>query len=929
MKKFLKRLAPLFLLITLNSPFYSLSGYVNDQNYAEYTLENGMQVFVLEDFSSAPVRIEFSVHAGISAQNASNTGFFPLYTRLFKYGTEEESLLENLKSECNADSSRYLISISPSLVPALFEQLARHAFEPAFTDEAIKKEYSALKTEVMQYAMTPAAFINTSIDSRVYADAPWKQDSGVYPQLFANYTPAQTRAILTRIGKFWYTPQNSAIFVSGSISKETVLALAEKYFGAWQPAPISGRLESVKAGGKAHKFVMYDSQFSDELTQIVIQYTSLDMNQSNLAAATFNSDYSSLKKALCGEHLLNIRGPEYINVSAVHKNGSSRLIYQTLLEQNRKSAVEQAEGFISFISRSGEITRNDEFGAAKYYMNESFSTVTDSSSNFMAFLSDLWSIDSLTPEQDVKHLLLAQKLMDRPEITGALNIEEIKNSLSSEVPFIFVLVNTKTFNKYKQDFKRLGYEEITTKNGSWYTQKLFRNAAAEINNENQEKFDQATTIKNNIDLFDSLNRNSVSSFELSNNIPVTVKTNRVTSSVCILVSIDGGKLSDKNKPGFENVMVNALSSNIQKEIDRYRMQQMIHGFPEILAETSYSQSFITVECAKEDVALCIRSIADALIYSDITPAEADSCVYSVQTQKRLSNASPVNQLYFRAIKYFYDSPFIRNIYDSDKDILQKTSYTDILAAYPGLLDANLYSVVITGNTDVDSVRYVLEESMGILAAQKNQTKAKEQVPEPDFPAKPRKISLKIRHLFYTDVKAEDAGPMPAVLIPTKNFEDPVQFWFKSPSPEEKDYVLFEALLFRLKEKFESSGVDLKIFSPSKEFHCGAISFLSVEHTSFIEELYGKTIVEYSEKFTSESLMELEQTRNAWFLNKLTETETNRGTAKMISLEKDSGQKYYDCYKTLLEATSQDFNRVLSERFLQDPLLKLYSTDAKK
>lgn len=929
MKKFLSRLMPFFLFSALCSKLIASPGFFNDQNYAEYTLENGMQVFVLEDFSSAPVKVEFSVHAGISAQNASNTGFFPLYTRLFKYGTEEESLLENLKSECNADSSRYQISISPSLVPELFEQLARHAFEPAFTDEAIKKEFSALKTEVMQYAVTPAAFINTSIDSRVFAGAPWKQNSGVYPQLFANYTPAQTRAILTRIGKFWYTPQNSAIFVSGSISKETVLALAEKYFGAWQPAPISGRLESIKAGGKAHKFVMYDSQFSDELTQIVIQYTSLNLNQCNLAAATFNSDYSSLKKTLCNEHLLNIRGPEYINVSAAHKNGNSRLIYQTLLEQNRKSAVEQAEGFISFISRSGDISRDEEFLAAKHYLTQSFSTVTESSSIFMNYLSDLWSMDCLTLDREEDQLLLAQKLMDRPGQINSLNIEEIRKSLNEEVPFIFVLVNTKTFNKYKQDFKRLGYEEITTRNGSWYTQKLFKNATTEINNEKKADFDQSATIKNNIEMFDSLNRSSSNSFELSNGIPVTVKTNRVTSSVVILVSIDGGKLCDKNKPGFENVMVNALSSNIQKEIDSYRLQQMIHGSPEILAETAYSQSFITVECSKEDVALCIRSIADALIYSDITPAEADSCVYSVQTQKRLANASPVNQLYFRAMKNFYDSPFIRNIFDSDKDILQKTSYTDILAAYPRLLDANLYSVVIAGNTDVDSVRYVLEESLGILTKQENQIKQKETVPEPDFPTKPRKISLKIRHLFYTDVKAEDAGPMPAVLIPTKNFEDPVQFWFKSPDPDSKDYVIFEALLYRVKEKLDSRGVDTKLFAPTREFHCSAISFLSVEHTSFVEELYGKTIAEYSEKLTANSPLEIQQTKNAWIMNKLSETESNRGTAKMISLEKDSEQKYYDLYKTLLEATNEDFARVLSERFLKDPLLKLYSTDAKK
>ena len=53
------------------------------QKFKEYTLENSMKVFVLEDFSNAPVRIELAVHAGFSAQTPKTAGFFPLYTNLF------------------------------------------------------------------------------------------------------------------------------------------------------------------------------------------------------------------------------------------------------------------------------------------------------------------------------------------------------------------------------------------------------------------------------------------------------------------------------------------------------------------------------------------------------------------------------------------------------------------------------------------------------------------------------------------------------------------------------------------------------------------------------------------------------------------------------------------------------------------------------
>ena len=910
---------------------FAESAFLNEQNYAEYTLENGMQLFVLEDFSSAPVRIEFSVHAGISAQNASNTGFFPLYARLFKYGAEDNSLLQELTSECNADSARYTISVSEKLVPSVLEILSRRAFAPVFTEKDILREYSALKTEIMQYAPTPAAFINTSIDSRIFSDAPWKLDSGIYPQIFAKSTPAQIRAVLSKIGKSWYTPQNSALFVNGPVKKEEIYTLAEKYFGSYKPAAVFELPEAVKASGKTRKFVMHDLQFSDEMTQIVIEYTNLTLPQSTIAATTLNSDFSTLKKSLCAEHILNIRGPEYINVSSTQQNGCSRLIFQTLLEQNRRSPVEQAEYFIEMIKKSPEITSPAEFKAAKKLLAENFRVVTANSTNFMDSLSGLWAIDALLPKNDEKEILLAQKLLAEPQKIKMQNQDALKNSFENEIPFIFVLVNSKNFNRYKNDYKRLGYEEINSKNGSWYTQELYKNALKEISSEKNAQNNQNVENENTKNLFLEENRAAIKTFELSNGIPITVKTNRLTGNAAILVSIDGGNLADKNAPGFQNVMANALAFNIQKEIEKYKTQQMISGFPKVHAETTFSKSRISVECAKEDISLCIRSISDALIYGEITPAEADSHVYSVQTQKRLSSASPVNQMTFRAMKYFYDSPFIRNIFDTEKDILQKTLYNDILAAYPKFLDASLYSIVIAGNTDADALRYVMEESLGILVPQteRNAASRKESVSAPDFPAKTRKINLKIRHLFYTDIKAEDAGPMPAVLVPTKNFADPVQYWFKTPESNSADAVVFDALLFRLAEKLKDYGTDTKIFAPTKEFRCAGIIFQNVEHTNYIEETYKKTLSDFAQKLADSESFETGQTKNAWILNKLSETITNLGTAKILSLSNADEKNYLDEYEILLNSSKQDFLRVLNEYFLPEPLLQIFSTDSKK
>lgn len=923
----------LAIFLAFSAFLYAESNFLNEYNYAEYTLENGMQIFVLEDFSSAPVQVEFSVHAGISAQNPATTGFFPLYTRLFKYGAEKNSFLQNLTSECSADSSNYRISVSQELVPSTFEILARCAFSPFFAEKDILREYSALKNEIMQYAPTPAAFINTAIDSRIFSETPWKLDSGIYPQIFTKSTAAEIRSILSRIGKFWYTPQNSAIFVSGPVKKEEIYALAEKTFGSYKPAASFALPEKVTATGKTRKFIMHDLQFSEDMTQIVIEYTGLNFNQASLAAVAYNADSSTLKKSLCAEHILNIRGPEYINVSSTRHNGCARLIFQTLLEQNLRSPVEQAETFIEAIKKSPETTDSSEYQAARKILHDNFRESTANSTNFINSLAYFWAIDPLLSGNDEKEILLAQKLLSQPEKITSTDENSLKTSFENETPFIFVLVNTKNFKKYKSDYKRLGYEEINSKNGSWFTQELYKNALKEISAEKKEIEQQKAESESARNIFLEENRNSLKTIELSNGIPVTVKTNRMTNGVSILVSIDGGSLADKNRPGFQNVMANAIASNIRKEIIKYKTQQIISGNPAVYAETSFSDSKIIVECAKEDISLCIRSISDALIFGEISPAEADSYVYSAQTQKRLSGASPLNQMTFRAVKYFYDSNFIRNIFDTEKEILQKTSYNDILAEYPKFLDASLYSIVIAGNTDSEAVRYILEESLGILAAQttRNDSRRKESVPKPDFPAKTRKINLKIRHLFYTDVKAEDAGPMPAVLVPTKNFADPVQYWFKAPEADSEEAVIFDALILRLSENLNNAGAETKIFLPAKDFRCGGITFLNVENTNYIEETYKKTLSEFVKKLedSEPSVFEAEQTKNAWILSRLSGSKTNTGTARIISSSKTDEKNYLDEYEILERAGSKDFLRALNEYFPPEPLLQIFSSDSKK
>lgn len=916
----------IFILLTILiviPALYSEPTLYGNSNYEQYTLENGLELFVMEDFSSAPVRIEYSVRAGISSQTQTNTGFFPLYTKLFKYGYSEKQL-SKMTATCNADSSRYIITVSPSKVKETMEILSAHAFSPVFSDKIIEKELSAFKTEVMQYAYTPAAFINSSIDARVFSSAPWKQDSGIYPSLFANVTSSQTRTILNYISKNWYTPQNSAIFISGSIKKEAALKIAEETFGKFPRAPNSETTSNVSAGNKIRKFVIYDNEFSEDFAQIIVQYTSLSMNQCELAAAAFNSDYSSIKKNLIDSTNLNIRAPEYINFSAAHKNGNSRLIIQSLLEKNKISPLEQTKLFISIINKASLMTEDAEFVSARKYLSKNFSSITSSSTSFMDYLSQYWAIDHLLEN---KNQTLMQKIISQPSEIISEDIEALRTVMNNENPYIFVLVNTKTYNKF---FKNSEFEVINRKNGSWYTQKLKDNVVVSLPEINSFQKNMNYESSEFLEKFISEGKTSISSTKLNNEINVTFKKNSNSSNATVLIKIDGGKLAYSGKPGFETVMTNAISSNIQKELNNYALANLLDGYPSVQSETKNSCSLITIECQSDDVPLCIKAIGNALIYGEIKPAEADSYVYAVQTQKRLYNGNPINQMTFKGICQLFNNSLLNDCYDSEKDILQNTNYTDILAAYPKYLDANRYTITIAGKFDQVTALNSLENSLGMLSRQ-NQKIDNTIIFSPDISAKSKKSIIKLRHLFLTDISAEKAGPMPAVLVPTKNFSDPVQFWIQAPDYNSNDSIIFISLLLRLKENLEAQGKEIKLLLPEKNVPAAAITFINVPKTGEIDKLYSSTVSSLIKLLKSKnrnSFIESEEIKNTWILNSLMDTQSNKGTAKLIACGK-LPDEYLTNYKFILDCTDTDFANVAEKYFSQEPVLKIYSADSKR
>ena len=900
----------------------------------EYTLENNMQVFLLEDSSDAQVHIEYSCRAGFSSQTQSTCGFFKLFTKLIEASNPSINFSD---IQCNADSSRFFIEASSSELSELLFNLSDAVFSPDFSDEVLKTELNALKKEINDNASSMSTLINAAIDSRVFSDAPWKHDSGIYPPVFKKTTEKTARTILKQISEQWYTPKNSAIFISGNINTERTLLMLRNSFGRFYSnfrTPVEKPAIPIN---KQRKYVMHSNEISADLTQIVIQYTMLDMEQSDLLSVALGYEGSLFKQQALSFEELNIPGDEYINVSAAHKKDSSRLIIQTLLQppENKKAAAatnsfKQTELFLKQLELIPHIVRPEEFEYAKNQLEYSLNRTADVPSNLMETLSSFWAVqpyfESTETDIDDFNSQTARLLMSRPQKLRANTLTESITKLQSEEPFIFVIINSKDYKANKKAYTAAGFEEINEKNASWYVQAMFK----EMKTENPAPQNaQLYTVSDDFDdnNYYQRNRDSIAQYTLSNGIQVFTKQNPLSSQTSLVLSINGGKYSSADDNGFEEVMINLMAGMIQKKLLAGQEAGLITGAPYVTSKTDLSASQIIIEFDRDDTIAVCRIVSDAVIFGEIAPADADRAVSARKYRKRLENGTASNQLYGRMIGAVYGKGSLYNVFEADNDILLDTDYTKILAAYPALLDASRYTLIAVGNLDSNLIP-ILEETLGLLS----RTDADIKSPESEtLSLAERNLTFPVRHTFLTDIPAEKAGPQPAVLIPTTEFLDPVIYAGSAPERGTKAAALYNAVLSYLGTILSKSN-PVSVQLPKTGLNIGSLTIQNVAHTRELDAQYKNAVQSISDRLNKLQANEevVKEIKNNWIQKEMKETGSNTGTSLLMQkgLESNKPLWYLEEYNLIQSATAQDFIEIM-EYFPVRAKIRVYSSDSKK
>ncbi len=204
------------------------------------TLENGMELHVVERADLPKVAVQLVTRAGAAADPAGKAGLASMTIRTIDMGTKTRSALQietalgDLGTTLTGSAQREHAALgfevlSRNLAPALaiFADVVRN---PTFPASEVDREKKRQIDALAQQEKNPAAVAARVRGILAFgAEHPYGRPSQGLPRTVESITPADLTAF--HAGRF--RPASSALIVVGGISLEKAAALAREHFGAW------------------------------------------------------------------------------------------------------------------------------------------------------------------------------------------------------------------------------------------------------------------------------------------------------------------------------------------------------------------------------------------------------------------------------------------------------------------------------------------------------------------------------------------------------------------------------------------------------------------------------------------------------------------------------------------------------------------------
>ena len=202
------------------------------------TLQNGLEIYTIEDHSSPTVAVQVWYHVGSKDDPDGRSGFAHLFEHMMFKGNEHltpntfEELTENVGGENNAYTAPDVTvyhEVVPSnyLEPVLWAEAERMS-SLALNDANFNSERDVVKEEYRQRILAnPYGEFSLAIDQKSFAAHPYKRPSiGNITELDAAQLPE-----VKAFHSIFYRPDNATLVVVGDFKASDLETWTKKYFG--------------------------------------------------------------------------------------------------------------------------------------------------------------------------------------------------------------------------------------------------------------------------------------------------------------------------------------------------------------------------------------------------------------------------------------------------------------------------------------------------------------------------------------------------------------------------------------------------------------------------------------------------------------------------------------------------------------------------
>jgi zinc protease len=207
-------------------------------SFQHATLQNGLQIYSIEDHSSPTVAVQVWYHVGSKDDPDGRSGFAHLFEHMMFKGNEHltpdtlEELTENVGGENNAYTAPDVTvyhEVVPSnyLEPILWAEAERMS-SLALNDTNFNSERDVVKEEYRQRILAnPYGEFSLAIEQKSFAAHPYKRPGiGNIAELDASHLP-EVKAFHST----FYRPDNATLIIVGDFKAIDLEAWTKKYFG--------------------------------------------------------------------------------------------------------------------------------------------------------------------------------------------------------------------------------------------------------------------------------------------------------------------------------------------------------------------------------------------------------------------------------------------------------------------------------------------------------------------------------------------------------------------------------------------------------------------------------------------------------------------------------------------------------------------------